>query len=87
MDLDDIEQYEKLQDWMFRHSWFSARAGSFLADVYFRKVKDKIEISWDNRDTFKEEGIVYIYSKGKSSVDICQFSETINSFISVYNQL
>lgn len=87
MDLDDIEQYEKLQDWMFRHSWFSAREGSFLADVYFRKVKEKIEISWDNRDTFKEEGIVYIYPKGKNSIDICQFSEIINSFISAYNQL
>ena len=87
MDLADIEQYEKLQDWMFRHSWFSAREGSFLADVYFRKVKDKIEISWDNRDTFKEEGIVYIYPKGKNSIDICQFSEIINSFISAYNQL
>lgn len=87
MNFDDIEQYEKLQDWMFRHSWFSARSGSFLADVYFRKVRDKIEVSWDNRDTFKEEGVVYIFSKGKCNVDICQFLETIKNFILAYDQL
>lgn len=87
MDFDDIEKYEMLQDWMFRHSWFSAREGSFLADVYFRKVKGTIEISWDNRETFKEDGIVYIFPQGKICVDICQFCEIIQNFISLYDQL
>lgn len=87
IELDDIEKYEELQDWMFRHSWFSARAGSFLADVYFRKVNDKIEISWDNRDTFKKDGIVYVFAKGKSSIDVGRFCGTIEGFISAYNQL
>lgn len=46
----------------------------------------EIEISWDNRDTFKEDGIEYIFAKGKSSIDADRFYDTIKGFISVYNQ-
>ena len=60
MDFDDIQKYERLQEWIFRHSWFSARAGSYLADIYFTRSGNKIEISWTNRNTFKEDGIVII---------------------------
>lgn len=83
----DMDLYEKVQSWMFRHSWFTARDAAFLADVYFRRVKDKIEISWDNRETFKEEGAEYIYPRGKFYVEPDLFRETIKGFISACDQL
>lgn len=75
LDFDDIEQYEILQEWMFRHSWFSARAGSYLADVYFVRNNNMIEISWDNTNTFKEDGIKFVFPKGKYEVDKNIFEE------------
>ena len=75
LDFDDIEQYEILQEWMFRHSWFSARAGSYLADVYFVRNDNMIEISWDNTNTFEEDGIKFVFPKGKYEVDKNIFEE------------
>lgn len=87
LDIDDVEQYEILQDWVFKHSWLSAREGSYLADIYFRKVGNKIEISWDNSNTFKEDGIIFIFPKGRYEVDIIQFKEIMENLCLVYNQL
>ena len=35
MEFADDEMDETIQKWMFKHSWFSAREGAFLADVFF----------------------------------------------------
>lgn len=87
LDFDDIEQYEILQEWMFRHSWFSARAGSYLADVFFVKNGNKIEISWDNTSTFKEDGIRFIFPKGKYEVDINMFKKIMDRTYALYKRL
>ena len=87
LDLDDIEPYEILQEWMFRHSWFSARAGSYLADVFFVKNGNMIEISWNNTNTFKEDGIRFIFPKGKYEVDINMFKEIMEETCALYKCL
>lgn len=51
------EIYEVIQDWIFRHSWFSAREGSYLADIFFRRVKNKIEVSWNMEICTSNTGI------------------------------
>lgn len=86
-DLDDIEQYEILQEWMFRHSWFSARAGSYLADIYFVRNDNMIEISWDNANTFKEDGIKFVFPKGKYEVDKDVFEDIMKGVCISYINL
>lgn len=85
-DSDDIEEFdkwfEKRQDWYFRHSWYSNRAGSFLAEVMFRRVGEKIEIQWDN--TCLYEGIEFINPKGIYYVDVSIFQQVIHGFIEDY---
>ena len=86
-DLDDIEKYDVLQDWMFRHSWFSARAGSYLADIYFVKKGNMIEISWNNINTFREDGISFIFPKGRYEVDKEVFEEIMKNVCELYDNL
>lgn len=71
--------FEKRQDWYFRHSWYSNNGGSILADVFFRKVGDKIEISWDNSELYDE--IKFINPKGVYYVSFDFFQEVINNFV------
>ena len=85
--MDDIEKYEVLQDWMFRHSWFSARAGSYLADIYFVKKGNMIEISWNNINTFREDGISFIFPKGRYEVDKEVFEEIMKNVCELYDNL
>lgn len=86
-DFDEVEKYELLQEWMFRHSWFSARAGSFLADVFFRKINNGIEISWENKELFKEEEIKFMFPRGCICVEVNIFDEIIKKFILNYKLL
>ncbi|MFP4979373.1 hypothetical protein ACE6ED_28580 [Paenibacillus sp. CN-4] len=73
--------FDKKQEWEFKHSWFSNRAGSFLPDVFFRRVNDKIEISWNNESTYSSEGISFIHPVGVKYVPFCIFESTIKNFI------
>ncbi len=40
--------YAAKSRWVFNHCWFSVRDGAVLPSVYFRRIKENIEISWDN---------------------------------------
>lgn len=85
LEIDDEEQmdkwFEERQDWYSRHNWFWNRGGSFLPEVYFRKVKESIEITWDNENTYIEEGVKFNYSKGLSYIPISDFITTMKTFI------
>ena len=85
-DSDNMEEFdrwfEKRQDWYFRHSWYSNRAGSFLSDIMFRRVGEKIEIEWDNTVLYK--GIEFISPKGIYYIDISIFKQIVNEFIEDY---
>lgn len=82
-----ISEAEMLSDWSFRHSWFSAREGAFLAGVIFQNVNEKVEISWDNTELFKQEGVRYIFPKGRYEIDKEQFEKIVEEFCLAYKQL
>ncbi|MBU2703799.1 hypothetical protein Ga0466249_004949 [Sporomusaceae bacterium BoRhaA] len=72
--------YQAKSSWIFRHSWFSNRAGSILASVYFRRVEENIELAWDNG--FWEESQVYFSKpKGVYNVSKGDFKDAIFSFL------
>lgn len=73
--------FDTKQEWEFKHSWFSNRAGSFLPDVYFRRVNKEIEIAWNNESTFSSEGISFINPIGIEYVPLEIFEFTIKNFI------
>lgn len=79
------ENYEKLlvlyQDWKFKHSWFTSRRGSILANVFFRRIKNKIEISWNNYYLFEREKVKFIYLQGFYFVEIDKFLYVIMKFL------
>ena len=75
------EWFDTKQDWEFKHSWFSNRAGSFLPDVFFRRVNGEIEIVWNNESTYSSEGISFINPIGIEYVPLGIFETTIKNFI------
>lgn len=66
--------------WAFKHSWFQNRAGSNLSNVYFRRVDNNIEISWDN-SLYKESEIYFLKSKGKYNIPKTEFKNIMLRFI------
>ncbi|KWX81130.1 hypothetical protein AMQ84_00980 [Paenibacillus riograndensis] len=68
------------QDWEFKHSWFSNRGGSYLPEVYFRRVGQQIEISWDNENLYSEE-ISFTYRTGLEYVPIHIFDSVLKDYI------
>ncbi|WP_238533456.1 hypothetical protein [Paenibacillus terrae] len=75
------EWFDTKQEWEFKHSWFSNRAGSFLPDVFFRRVIGKIEIAWNNESMYSSEGISFINPIGVEYVPLGIFEPTIKNFI------
>lgn len=73
--------FDTKQEWEFKHSWFSNRAGSFLPDVFFRRVNGDIEIAWNNESTYSSEGISFINPIGSEYVPLGIFESTIKNFI------
>lgn len=77
---------DKKQDWEFRHSWHSARAGSFLARVHFRRVDSQIEICWDNSSTYANNNVSFDRPKGKCLVDVEEFREVVCGFLKDFGE-
>lgn len=73
--------FDTKQEWEFKHSWFSNRAGSFLPDVYFRRVNDEIEIAWNNKSTYTSERINFINPTGIAYIPVELFEKSIKNFI------
>lgn len=88
-DTDDQEEfdryYDKLEDWSWKHCWVHERAGAFVPDVMFRKVRDNIEISW--MSAFEDENVQFTNPKGCVLVPCFEYFDTITDIISAYNQL
>ena len=70
-----------IQEWGFQRDWIVVRGGSFLAEVFFRKVDDFIEISWDNRNTYSKYGVVFNCPTGNKLISEELFVGVIIRFI------
>jgi hypothetical protein len=82
-DSDDDDEFDswfvKRQDWYFKHSWYSNNGGSYLADVFFRRVEDNIEISWDNGGLYSD--VKYNNPEGVYYIPVELFQNVVDSFI------
>lgn len=83
--INDMDRFEIFQNWTFRHSWFLERAGVYLPEVYFRQYRDKIEISWNSSETFKDEGVEFKYKYGNYYIDKNIFLDVIKKLIEYKN--
>ncbi|EGO64340.1 hypothetical protein ALO_08450 [Acetonema longum DSM 6540] len=72
--------YQAKNSWLFRHSWFSSRAGSMLASVYFRRNRNYIEVAWNN-NFFEDKQIFFTNPKGSYAVPKADFKKTIFDFL------
>lgn len=73
--------YQAKSSWTFRHSWFSNRAGSMLADVYFRRIETDVEISWDN-NFFKDDQVYFTKPVGVYVISKNEFKNIVLEFLS-----
>ena len=80
-----IKQYELIYTWRQKHSWLHASGGAILPDVYFRRVKDKIEISWWTSNMY--EGITFVNDEGFYYCELEEFEEAVKDFIQSYRKL
>ena len=82
-DDDEVDAYySKLYEWDYRHRWHHASSGAVLADVYFQKSGDFVEISWNNEDA--DENVVFTYSLGGARIDLDMFRSTVDGFLKAY---
>lgn len=74
--------YQSLYEWNLRHRWHTASSGAILADVYFERVDDVVEISWDNRDI--DDSVSFLSEAGGARIPIEQFTYVVNTFLIAY---
>lgn len=72
--------YAAKSRWTFNHCWFIARGGAVLPCVYFRRVEDLIEISWDN-SFWRKENIIFNSQKDVFQMEFNVFSEIMTNFL------
>ena len=80
---DDLEQdlwYIARDRWKSNHSWFSVVSDAPLSGMYFRRVGDRIEISWSN-DFWKNRGIEFLSSNGSYCMDKEKFKAVLFEFL------
>lgn len=88
-DSDDLEEfdayYDKLDDWVWSHSWLHERDYFYIADIMFRKVDDCIEISWDNHDLY--EDVQFLSLEGCVRIPCEEYRKVILKAVADYNKL
>lgn len=77
--------YNRLNEWSYAHSWHHACSGAILADVFFRKLENGIEVSWWSDQ--EDDGITFKHSYGYTVVDFETYGKVIQSTVSYYNDL
>lgn len=82
-DQDEFDRYyDKLNDWVWNHSWFHERAGAIIPYVLFRILGGNVEISWDNRDA--EEDVTFDSLTGHAFVPLATFRDVVSRFVAAY---
>lgn len=74
--------YQRLYDWNLRHRWHTASSGAILADVYFERIGDIVEISWDNRNI--DDNVSFLSENGGARIPIEPFTTVVNAFLRAY---
>ena len=80
----EIEWFEAVYEWSERHLWTFSGLEMIYPDVMFRRIENKIEISWDSRNKYKDNKnykIEFTNLKGSFFVNIEKFEKEVLSFI------
>ncbi|WP_339055610.1 diguanylate phosphodiesterase [Fusobacterium animalis] len=83
-----ISKSESFYDWQRAHRWLLYGPFLCIPDIIFRRVGDKIEISWDTtwdityqQRKYENENIKFISKKGVSYIDTNEFYLEIKQFL------
>jgi hypothetical protein len=79
------DYYDSLDDWTYNHSWYHARSGAVVPDVMFRKINNRIEVSWWNDQ--EDEGRFFTNKYGYALIDCDYYRETIEALFDSYNNV
>ena len=80
----EIEWFEAVYEWSERHLWTFSGLEMIYPDVMFRRIENKIEISWDSKNKYtdnKNYKIEFTNLKGKFFVNMEKFEKEVLSFI------
>lgn len=86
----DVALYDAINDWNRDHGLVRNRCGTFLPDIFIRRVESLIEISWSNDFSYKtsEGELFFEYKQGAEYIDIAVFKKVMvefcQHFIKVY---
>jgi len=81
---EEIEWFEKIHEWSERHLWTFSGLEMVYPDVMFRKINDKIEVSWDSTNKYRDN--VYAPSQELISL-IVQVKKQKDGFMKDYNTI
>ncbi len=74
--------YDALERWDIKHRWHTASNSAILADVYFQKIGDTVEISWNNTDS--ENNVEFVFGFGGAVVSEDDFVSEVETFLNDY---
>ena len=80
----EIQWFEAIHEWSERHLWTFSGLEMIYPDVMFRRIENKIEISWDSKNKYtdnKNYKIEFTYPKGSFFVNTEKFEKEVLSFI------
>ena len=80
----EIQWFEAIHEWSEQHLWTFSGLEMIYPDVMFRRIENKIEISWDSRNKYtdnKNYKIEFTYPKGSFFVNTEKFEKEVLSFI------
>ena len=80
----EIQWFEAIHEWSERHLWTFSGLEMIYPDVMFRRIENKIEISWDSRNKYKDNKnykIEFTHPKGSLFVNMKKFEKEVLSFI------
>ena len=80
----EIQWFEAIHEWSEQHLWTFSGLEMIYPDVMFRRIENKIEISWDSRNKYKDNKnykIEFTHPKGRFFVNMEKFEKEVLSFI------
>lgn len=78
----DKELYLAIDSWNYDHGILTHSDESFMPNIFFRRVNDKIEVSWNNDFSYDipEGELFFEYKEGVEYLDIQVFKEVVVAF-------
>ena len=86
----EIQWFEAIHEWSEQHLWTFSGLEMIYPDVMFRRIENKIEISWDSKNKYtdnKNYKIEFTHPKGSFFVNMEKFEKEVLSFIDIVERI